>query len=325
MIYTLCYTFILNIINISAVFFIIWNFIISGLKSKPAKIMLWIAAGAVGLSVSGGLLFICGYEIFHSDIKENISPVFYTVLVFTSVLMFLSLGFAVYCVKYMKKEAKEKLAQEKLFVCTMNKATHWIVEQNENNRIFWHDVRNAFNMIQAQIAAGDFENAQRSYDLVKSSLDVQRKDELLTDNPYITILLTFFKMTAEEQNFKFNNIVKGSMQNDIAADDLVNLLLNIFQNAQNAISQLETNRYIWLELSARKNVLRITCRNPHKESLPGIRSKNSHGYGLKSVKKTVKKYSGLMDIKTGNGIFEIRVSLYDMKRKRLESQQQGLG
>ena len=74
-------------------------------------------------------------------------------------------------------------------------------------------------------------------------------------------------------------------------------------------------RLIHLAVTKQKNFLRIRMENCYDQELKfekgmPVTSKSDkkyHGFGLKSIKSTVKKYGGSTTIQAENGWFEIRI------------------
>ena len=87
-------------------------------------------------------------------------------------------------------------------------------------------------------------------------------------------------------------------------------------NAIEATEKLEVEKDIFVSLMYRKEKLLIKVRNPYTGDLKKDRVGNyisekkdreNHGIGLKSVRKVVEKYEGVMEIHTEDQIFEICV------------------
>jgi sensor histidine kinase regulating citrate/malate metabolism len=83
------------------------------------------------------------------------------------------------------------------------------------------------------------------------------------------------------------------------------------------VSKIEhkERRLIHLAVARQKGFLRIRVENccdeePKLEGENIVTSKSDkryHGFGVKSIKNTVKKYGGTTDIETNKGWFEIRI------------------
>lgn len=111
---------------------------------------------------------------------------------------------------------------------------------------------------------------------------------------------------------------------NISGADLYVILGNALENALEASEKVpqEEGRLIELSLVYKNGDLRIGIRNryaeePRKDSKgPFLSSKNNseyHGIGLYSIRETVKKYHGFMDIHTENKIFSLVIVIREEK------------
>ncbi len=105
----------------------------------------------------------------------------------------------------------------------------------------------------------------------------------------------------------------GVSFHSVSTLDLISILGNLLDNAIEATSQCENNRRIKVRIYMAQGghicVTKIT--NPFcgilskqgEDFLTTKADKTMHGIGLKSVKKIVKKYGGILDIQTENQYF----------------------
>ena len=96
------------------------------------------------------------------------------------------------------------------------------------------------------------------------------------------------------------------------------MLGNLLDNAIEATEKLESEKDIFVSLVYQKEKLLIKIRNPYAGVLKKDRAGNyksekkdreNHGIGLKSVRKVVEKYEGVMEIHTEDQVFEMCVIL----------------
>ena len=102
------------------------------------------------------------------------------------------------------------------------------------------------------------------------------------------------------------------------SSDLCIVLGNLLDNAMEATEKLENEKDIFVSLLYQKEKLLIKIRNPYTGDLKKDRAGNyisekkdreNHGIGLKSVRKVVEKYEGVMEIHTEDQIFEVTIIL----------------
>ena len=93
-------------------------------------------------------------------------------------------------------------------------------------------------------------------------------------------------------------------------EDLSSLIGNIVDNAIEACNKMPkiSERFINLDISEEKNTLIIAMENPrladlNKENQYANPQKLLHGYGLKSVTQTAKKYGGKVECRPNGALF----------------------
>jgi sensor histidine kinase regulating citrate/malate metabolism len=99
--------------------------------------------------------------------------------------------------------------------------------------------------------------------------------------------------------------------------DISTLFGNALDNAIESVRKLpqEEKRLIHVAVARQKDFLRIRVENYYEgnlvfeNGLPATtkEDKEYHGYGLKSIRSTVKKYGGSITIDTNENWFELRI------------------
>lgn len=99
--------------------------------------------------------------------------------------------------------------------------------------------------------------------------------------------------------------------------DLCIILGNLLDNSIEALENYEDiNREIFLSIYFSKGKLKIEIKNPYKgelkkdikgDYLSNKDDKNNHGIGLKSVKKIVELYSGMIEVETLDLVFKVTI------------------
>ena len=98
-------------------------------------------------------------------------------------------------------------------------------------------------------------------------------------------------------------------------NNIIALFDNLLSNAFEAVLEEEKqNRVIHLQITNEKQMVMIVIRNyssnsPHFEGGTPITSKNKkyHGYGIKSIKRIVRKYNGEVKFGYNNNFFVSRI------------------
>ena len=99
----------------------------------------------------------------------------------------------------------------------------------------------------------------------------------------------------------------------IDTPDVVVIVGNLLANAMDAVEKV-ADKFINVQIVYQKENLLIKVENSFDGVVKGDfetrKSGDGHGYGLKSVRKSVEKYDGKMDIETASGVFLVKVLLY---------------
>jgi len=138
-----------------------------------------------------------------------------------------------------------------------------------------------------------------------------------TGNEVLDTILTEKSLYCEHNGIHIHNIVDGSRMSFIDPVDLYTILGNAIDNAIEGVKNFseEDKRIIDINIYTKQQFLAIIISNPiwhsirFKDGLPvTTKVKNGyHGYGLKSIKYYVQKYSGNMNITIHNECFVLKV------------------
>ena len=137
-----------------------------------------------------------------------------------------------------------------------------------------------------------------------------------SENLAVDALINYKNMTAREKGITIHLESQIPAELPYESTDLSSILGNLLDNAIEATEKLEVEKDIFVSLMYRKEKLLIKVRNPYTGDLKKDRAGNyisekkdreNHGIWLKSVRKVVEKYEGVMEIHTEDQIFEICV------------------
>lgn len=145
------------------------------------------------------------------------------------------------------------------------------------------------------------------------SFEAQNK----TGNKVLDTILTGKSLQCQKNWIELTSVVDGKALDFMHEIDISTLFGNILDNAIESVSKIEEKeqRLIHLAVTKQKGFIRIRVENCCRErlefenGLPATTKKDRglHGFGLKSIQNTVKKYDGSMTIRATNGWFEIRI------------------
>lgn len=138
-----------------------------------------------------------------------------------------------------------------------------------------------------------------------------------TGNSVLDTLLTGTGMKCSRRDITFTCVADGSLLNHIYVMDLCTIFGNALDNAMEHVTQIEEKekRLIHASVSKMEEFVLIRIENylsdevRFDDELPQTTKadKAYHGFGLKSIKYSVEKYRGTMEIKTENHWFTINI------------------
>ena len=101
---------------------------------------------------------------------------------------------------------------------------------------------------------------------------------------------------------------RASKELDILPQDIVIIIANLFENAINATEKIrnkDKNIDICIKESTKRLLIKI--ENTCKDNL--VVEESLYGVGIRSVIATTKKYEGMYDFSTDEGVFNAKISL----------------
>lgn len=194
-----------------------------------------------------------------------------------------------------------------------------ILQQSRQNiRILRHDLKNHLQLISSYLEKGEYEKAA---DYIESMEELQsvKGEYVKTGNVAVDSILNYKLEVIERQTG-----CKPQLQIDIPCESMIseadlNIVLgNLLDNAGEAL-QKSDEKHLDIRLKYERGILYLSIYN----SFDGVvyKSSNSkfktrkrddvkHGYGLQSVERVVKKYSGIMRITHDEQMFCVDLYFY---------------
>lgn len=180
-----------------------------------------------------------------------------------------------------------------------------------------HDIKNHLITINSFLEKDKIGEAQAH---IAEIMDVyQNRLEIVhTGYPAVDGLLNFKLRSLSDLDIKIN--IKADLPSDfnLSPFDLTVILGNLIDNALQAVSVVEEDKFIDLRMKCSKGMMLIKATNPYKIDVKKERGKiitsksdkENHGWGLRSIEEILEKYNGTSDINTDNNIFTITIALY---------------
>ena len=141
-----------------------------------------------------------------------------------------------------------------------------------------------------------------------------------TGNEVLDTVLTEKSLYCEANGIQAHRVAGGSLLSFMDPVDLYTIFGNALDNAIESVRDSEDRekRIIDVLVYAEKQMLVIQIINPvsgelrfDREGLPMSTKVNDgyHGFGLKSIRHTVKRYGGFLTVKVENGCFYLQILL----------------
>lgn len=171
-----------------------------------------------------------------------------------------------------------------------------------------HDLKHQLQAL-AQVS-----DEERKRQIQETSRAIDFYDAIVkTGNEALDTLLTEKSVYCKNRGIRLSCMVNTENLKKIALVDLYTLLGNALDNAIESVERVENpeQKIISLSILDKGNILYIQLENyfdgsiQMQDGLPQTRKpdKANHGYGLKSIRSIVRKYSGQMDIHADGNIF----------------------
>ena len=291
---------ILELVISKLLYFLICNIAARLVKKEKSNIRFPLVLYIYPVTVIAGLLIfwnICvNSNISHSQ-KFSLA-VISSALFFSVVLLFIMYQHNI------EKENELFLLQNEIDKIETDKTYYDILEkQNQELQIYAHDAKKHLSAIRELNDNPIIEN----YVSTMSDALKNYSSSCRSGNHLLDVIISKYETECQLKNIQFSFDVKLCNLDFIENYDLVTILGNLFDNAvraaentENAFVSLYThyaNTYAVLELSN-------SCSTPpvisNKELLTTKKNKRQHGLGIKSIKNTLKKYSGEFEWKYDN-------------------------
>ena len=178
-----------------------------------------------------------------------------------------------------------------------------------------HDLK---HQVQAIRAVKDEKERETYLEKIEKSVQIYSAI-VRTGNEILDTILTEKSLICENSGIHINCVADGSLLAFMNPVDLYTLFGNALDNAIEAVRKLESKekRVIDIMLYERQSFLMLQIVNPmcgevkFEDGLPlTTKAKNGyHGYGMKSMLHTIKKYEGHLTTEVKNGCFYFNVML----------------
>lgn len=184
-----------------------------------------------------------------------------------------------------------------------------LLSQYDNQSILIHDIKKHLQSIDLLNDQHDYEKISSYIKQLLLSSDL-RDAAKLCDHALLNAILGRYKKQCLSLHISFLTDIRSGVLQFMAENDITSLFCNLLDNA---VEACETIPDSFIEVTAYKNkntpyvVITVTnsCRSDPFASLPSNRRRHKltgkpdavrHGFGLKSIRKTISKYDGDMEM-----------------------------
>ncbi|MDO4332547.1 MAG: GHKL domain-containing protein [Eubacteriales bacterium] len=184
-----------------------------------------------------------------------------------------------------------------------------------NMRGWRHDYHNHLQVLKAQLALGNQEEAEQYLDELEQDLD--RVDTYVkSGNLMVDAILNSKLSLAQQRQIAVN--CKAQVPEELSVEDvdLCVILGNLLDNALEACEQIPVEqRFLRIYMIVNKSQLYLSVQNAAKEELDFdernyiTNKRGNHGFGMKRVKAVVDKYEGYLNLANEPGIFAAEVTM----------------
>ena len=186
-------------------------------------------------------------------------------------------------------------------------------ESIEVINIKYHDLK---HQVQALRTEADPAKREQWIDSMEKELELYNIN-FDTGNKVLDTILATKELQCKKYGITITFLADGRPLRFMADSDVVSLFANALDNAIEAVVKIpsQEERLIHLEVSEKRSFVFIQCENScaqgvtfkNGEAQTTKHNKAEHGFGIKSIKYTVKKYRGNVVLTSNNNWFQMNI------------------
>lgn len=254
---------------------------------------------------------------FYGTLPSNL-----TWLVMVSAILMLVLNMIIFWIYDYTQKANRKFTEMQLQLQKeMADARYYqmLSEQDENQRILIHDMRNHLFTISGLLDSENDERVKEYINQIANSPELKTEVHLC-DNSTLNLILARYLVICEKEGIQLDVDIRKSCFDFMQIEDITSIFSNMLENAVEASRNAEN---AFIELNVRKSdsgqiliALLNSCREkpiqlPDGKFVSHKKDKKNHGFGMKSMEKVIKRYHGTLNAyyDEGDNIFHTVVLL----------------
>lgn len=177
----------------------------------------------------------------------------------------------------------------------------------------YHDLKHQIELLRSEVGT---EEKLAYLDQMEQEIRVYETQNK-TGNKVLDTILTTKSLQCQNQGISLTCVADGNEIDFMHPMDISALFGNALDNAIESVKKLNDpeKRLIHVSLARQKNFVKIRVENYYEgeilfeNGMPATTKKNKkyHGFGIKSIQRTVEKYGGSLTIDTKDCWFEVRI------------------
>lgn len=284
--------FLLNAFICKTLYFFICLLLTRFIKNNVKTAKVPVTFYFYPLAVVTVLLFLWNIYTTYalSDISKLSISFISAMLLLSTIILFISYR------NNMERENKILLLEQEIIKSETDKMYYHILEkQNENLMIYAHDTKKHLSAIRNLN-----DNTQINQYLMQMADDLEEYSRVNSSgNHSLDVIISKYVTESEIKKVQFTYDTRLTNLSNVDIYDLVSILGNVLDNALEA-AEKSKGKYIHFYTDYRNNfdiiVVKNSCDTEPISSNNVLKTAKTnthfHGYGLKGLKKTLKKYKG---------------------------------
>ena len=212
-----------------------------------------------------------------------------------------------------------ELQQENTLLTMESKRYHELRTYMDETRALRHDFRQHILVITQLAGSGNYDGLTKYLEKFAEAKELEYTG--YCGNAAVDAVASYYTSYAEGHGIAIEWRLNISREIPVNETEYCALLGNLTENAIEAVKGLpEDSRWVKVISSCLSEaIVGISVDNPYsgkieigRDGLPVV-GKEGHGIGLTSVRSTVRRYNGSMNISTKNNIFSVDIILHRMR------------
>ncbi|MBP1926745.1 signal transduction histidine kinase [Sedimentibacter acidaminivorans] len=285
-------------------------------KSEETPLSIWTSMTIIPILTIFIMVTITESAVFNNDTRIT----FYLLL---SIIGLILINIIIYFLFMRLGNEYEIIKENELLKYNnmlRNKHSKEIKELYKEVQTMRHDMKNQIISICSSIQDENFNKAIDYANGIIENIDNTKKF-IFTKNDMFNAIVNNKLSEANYKGIKTSYSINYELDQRIEDVDINILFGNLFDNAIEACEKLKNNKEITLVIDKKRDYIFIEVKNTIDKSIlkenPNLlttkHNKLNHGIGVKSIKKIVEKYDGIINYYEKGNIFSCNILLLEEK------------